>query len=341
MHLSSPSTSHTSLTGRESSPRSSGFSLLEVLIVILIVAALLALAYPALRGAHQRSLKTRELSNLRQVGMAWFMYAQSNNDAAMPGYLDPEVQEDWDVTYDYPDEIVRSKLASNKIHPEIASAWTWRLMPYLSNAGVILREHLDEDYEPFELVEHARDIAFKPGFGYNGYYVGGYWTMTGEASNRRANFLFSKSRDMNNNIAGVVARSPSGIRASDRQIVFCSTTWRDTGVYQRGPNSAPGYHLSVPPILGDRPQWQIPGDSIENIFNDEKVRLGSGDHYAVEALTMSPTPIGRYTGAAVVFYADGHVDSQTPGALADQSKWIMGAKQVGETPARLFTHSFN
>lgn len=320
-------------------PRATGFSLLELLIVIAIIGALLALALPALRGVHLRSKKTLELSNLRQVGMSWYLYAQSNNDHALPGYLDPEVQQAWDVTYDYPAVISTGSLLGSQIPQDIAAAWTWRLMPFLDDAGKILRFHLgDDDYEMLELIEHARDVALEPAFGYNGYYVGGYWSMSSGEKSHPA-YRFASSTDANGKRVNVVARSPSGVRAADRLVVFCSTTLRDPGLYKRGPDNAPGFHFAVPPILADQPQWQTPGDTIAVNDSEQAPRLGTGDTYTVEALTLTPVPLGRYTGAAAVFYADGHTDSQTPGALADQSLWITGAERVGDTPAKLFTHS--
>lgn len=307
--------------------------------MIGIVAALLALALPALRGVHLRSKKTRELSNLRQVGMAWYMYAQSNNDYALPGYLEPDVQKAWEVSYDYPKVLIRNDLIGKQIPREIAAPWTWRLMPYLSDAGRTLRHHLDDDEEMLDIIEHASEIAQQPAFGYNGYYVGGCWTMTG-GPNSRPQYRFANATDRRGRRVNVVARSPSNVHASERLIVFCSTTRREAGELARGADDAPGYHLAVPPILGDRPQWQTPGDDISLVESDDDITLGTGDTYTVQALTLAPVPIGRFTGAAAVFYADGHTDSQTPGALADQSLWIMGAEGVGDTPASHFTHTF-
>lgn len=315
-----------------------GFSVLELVIVIAIIVALLAMSLPALRGAHMRSKKTGELSNLRQIGMAWFMYAQSNNDSALPGYLETDVQARWEVSYDYPKILTGNTLVGREIPPEIASPWTWRLMPYLSDAGKTLRQHLEEDeYEFLELIERAREVAVEPAFGYNGYYVGGYWTMT-QGQQRRPIFRFANATNREGKRVNVVARSPSSIQHSDQKIVFCSTTLRDPGTYRRGSHDAHGYHLAVPPILGEEPQWQIPRGP-ESEPNDGAYASLSGDIYGVQALTTVPTPLGRYTGTAVVFYADGHCDVQTPGALADQSLWIMGAERVGDVPANRFTHT--
>jgi len=114
---------------------------------------------------------------------------------------------------------------------------------------------------------------------------------------------------------------------------------RDPGLYRRGPSDVPGYHLAVPPILAEEPRWKMPGQIRSGTSFGELPQLGSGDAYSVEVLQRSAVPLGRYTGAAAVYFADGHTDIQTPGALSDQSIWIPGAQQVGEVSARKFTHT--
>ncbi len=55
-----------------------GFTLIEVLVVAAIIALLISILLPALSRARQQSRATVCLSNLRQLGMAVNMYAQSN-----------------------------------------------------------------------------------------------------------------------------------------------------------------------------------------------------------------------------------------------------------------------
>jgi prepilin-type N-terminal cleavage/methylation domain-containing protein/prepilin-type processing-associated H-X9-DG protein len=55
------------------SPR--GFTLVELLVVIGIVVLLVSILLPAVSAARERSRRTACLSNLRQIGMAFIMYA--------------------------------------------------------------------------------------------------------------------------------------------------------------------------------------------------------------------------------------------------------------------------
>jgi prepilin-type N-terminal cleavage/methylation domain-containing protein/prepilin-type processing-associated H-X9-DG protein len=59
----------------------SGFTLVELLIVIAIIAALIALLLPALRKAREAAIRTTCAAQLYQIGIATIMYANDNRGA--------------------------------------------------------------------------------------------------------------------------------------------------------------------------------------------------------------------------------------------------------------------
>ena len=92
----------------------------------------------------------------------------------MPGYLDEAAQEQWKVKYRYH--------VSGRVDPAICQTYPWRLLPYLDwGYEPILGYQPDEnDNVPSKgktgvIEPEALEVADQPWFGYNAYYVGGWW----------------------------------------------------------------------------------------------------------------------------------------------------------------------
>ena len=101
-----------------------GFTLIELLVVIAIIAILSAILLPALAKAKLRAQVISDMSNKRQLTLAWFMYAGDNNDTLVlnadasaavngtPSWIPAQAKMDWSPS---PNNINTTFLTTNAL----------------------------------------------------------------------------------------------------------------------------------------------------------------------------------------------------------------------------------
>jgi prepilin-type N-terminal cleavage/methylation domain-containing protein/prepilin-type processing-associated H-X9-DG protein len=70
---------------RNSTREHKGFTLIELLVVIAIIALLMSILMPALNRAREQGRRAGCLSNLKNLTLAWIMYADQNDDKLVNG----------------------------------------------------------------------------------------------------------------------------------------------------------------------------------------------------------------------------------------------------------------
>ena len=67
----------------------SAFTLIELLVVIAIIAILAAILFPVFARAREKARQASCQNNLKQIALAWLMYAQDYDERPVPQYTSP------------------------------------------------------------------------------------------------------------------------------------------------------------------------------------------------------------------------------------------------------------
>ena len=67
-----------------------GFTLIELIVVLAVITILMSMVYPMYTSMSERAKATKDLSNLRQIGIATQTYL-NDSDAVLPGSVSPAV----------------------------------------------------------------------------------------------------------------------------------------------------------------------------------------------------------------------------------------------------------
>ena len=149
-----------------------GFSLIELLVTISIIAVLISLLLPALGKAKALCRQTRELATIQQIGLAYSMYSDSSRGELLPGVA-PAAMINGPVK-------VLNEQGDRMTGPD-AQRYPWRLAPFFNYdfRGMYSDDKLLSQFRTQEAnyIQFGRPFSHVvsnfPSFGYNVAFIGG------------------------------------------------------------------------------------------------------------------------------------------------------------------------
>jgi prepilin-type N-terminal cleavage/methylation domain-containing protein len=317
-------------------PPRRGFTIVEILVVLSIIVVLVGLLAYGIQTASRSARKTREVNNLRQVGLAWAQYSTNYKERLLPGWLDDGVQELWRTRY--------RNSRGETLDREHCRAYPWRLLPFLSYDFGVLYNYLEQEEPNWD--GNPSIVAENPAFGINAYYVGGWWpTPTADGTDAPpvakpvfANSVYTDSRGVAHT-GRVVVQSQGTIRRPTELIVFAASAFREPGFYRdRISTYQPGAAWVVPPRLAETEIWTASyGDNFQAVA---PAMLAATLNIGVEVFQAEAVPIARHNPSIATVRADLSTLPQSLTDLVKMDRWIdVGNESSAGVNTSGFTHS--
>lgn len=345
---------------RRRQPSVRGFTIVELLVTIGVIAVLMGLLVTGLRAAIGSARKTKELNGMRGVFAAWTQYANTYEEQILPGFLDVQTQSAWRTTY--------SNASGGALAPSLSQTYPWRLARYLDDPYGTLLGYVEADEADSNSLAAGEwdggpphpawmndafgapgsEFALQPAFAYNAYYLGGWHESNGGVSTMK--FADSSWVASNGGATSgrLVCTRLANISRTSELVVFASGTLRGQGNYRPAMNPEdriPGNAWIVPPTLGQTPVWEpylgmqqgvaAPGADIIAGISMLMPQGGATDSGILQVNVAQGVPVRRHNGLVATVRADGSTESASVGALMDMRRWIDAADRDD------FTHQEN
>jgi prepilin-type N-terminal cleavage/methylation domain-containing protein len=326
------------------SKKNRGFTIIELMVVVAAIAILMGVLLVGIQSASRLSKNVVSMSRLKQLHIGWTTYANAYEDRLLPGYIDEDVQSAWRVRYRTPD--------GERVDPAQCKTYPWRLLPYLDYDLDTLYgyssqlEQIKNNYGSQQspgYIQSQQLIADTPAFGYNAYYVGGWWEARGSGDDVRSHLVFGNSAaeikvgdDIRMAKGRLVSRTMGQIANPSQLIAFCASVNRNPGVYMRQEDNPIGASWVVPQRLCTEQVWtEYGGDSRASIGGAVIPRQSGGE--GMEVFVQQAVPLRRHGISVPLLNCDGSTEQTMLNDLLSMDRWTSAAIQASVRPS-LFEH---
>jgi len=152
--------------------KTNGFTLIELLVVIAIIAILAAILFPVFAQAREKARQSTCLSNLKQLGLGFIMYADDYDDFPPFAGFPNEWQNDYGYTRCWPNTVlpyIKVNLHANgntamRCPSGKRDSWPYATSYYMTESPKTISTLMDEwGQGAFFLVDSASAVWFWAG----------------------------------------------------------------------------------------------------------------------------------------------------------------------------------
>ena len=293
-----------------------GFTLVEILVVIGVIAVLVAILLPVLGRARQQARRVKAASDMREMVAGYAQYHMVNRGWLLPGML-PDAS-----GINGAGSTVTLRDGSQIDYPASAR-YPLRLNPYVSDIDAIIWSH----YPP---PQDRYTFSVFPGVALNSVFLGGHAAGHFKGFVKKSNIVNGQTVDVYvPNFGHHVYYKAAEVRYPAMQIVFTevrsvsANLTAIAGTVTRSDPDDDGYCYVVPPRFdAAKPAfkrlWEPSADGLTCVSKSS------------QCVAMPNTRYGPKGGTVVGFF-DGHVASLTARELDDMRLWTTKADRADWT----------
>jgi prepilin-type N-terminal cleavage/methylation domain-containing protein len=270
--------------------RKSGFTLIDLLVVIAIIAILAALLFPVFAQAKLAAKGAASISNLKQLATGTIMYTSDNDDlfpkAGTWNICDPD-------TYRYNSSCPGDNYSNY-------ATWAFSIYPYTKNADIYASPLASGPFKNGESRKYSGSAFASYGF----------------------NYVYLNPAPFTGNSAIVQTPIPTtAVGQPANTVMYTEHASRDASKISDLERYSLGDGTTIPLGLAE-----IPDCSTNTSYNC----IGDWGNDGIYAADVSSEAEGKFTGGNAprkagqipMAWVDGHASSSTPGALAAGTTWI-------------------